>query len=317
MKNVRTIIKSEPSPNEHIRKKTKGEIEAYISGRGKTRVYEGARNLSLNVSDDYGNRFLIELIQNAHDAHPAERSDGEIAIVLAREEGPHGCLYVANRGNGFDKDNFDSITNIALSSKPVNESIGNKGLGFRSVLQICHWPEIYSASSLSKGNGFDGYCFRFATIADLDAILGEMGQPTLSKEIDENMPCWFLPVVASPRPGLVQRFASQGFVTVVRMPLESNEARTAVFQQIGWLVDHEHPLQLFLHRIARITIENEPDEPEVLERQSLGDWSHAGVEIQHLTIGPHEFLVCSKDLEPESFRRALDDSIAKNQVPAA
>jgi len=317
MKNVRTIIKSEPSPNEHIRRKTKGEIEAYISGRGKTRVYQGARNLSLNVSDDYGNRFLIELIQNAHDAHPAERSDGEIAIVLAREEGPHGCLYVANRGNGFDKDNFDSITTIALSSKPVNESIGNKGLGFRSVLQICHWPEIYSASSLSKGNGFDGYCFRFAKIADLDAILGEMGQPTLSKEIDENMPCWFLPVVATARPGLVQRFASQGFVTVVRMTLESDEARTAVVEQIRWLVGHEHPLQLFLNRIARITIENEPDEPEVLKRQNLGEWSHAGVEIQRLAIGPHEFLVCSKDLEPESFRPALDDSIVKNQVPAA
>jgi hypothetical protein len=317
MKNIRTDIQSESSPTEHIRKKTKGEIEAYISGRGKTRVHQGARNLSLNVSDDYGNRFLIELIQNAHDAHPADRSDGEIAIVLAPQEGPHGCLYVANRGNGFDKDNFDSITNIALSSKPVNESIGNKGLGFRSVLQISHWPEIYSASHLGEHKRRDGYCFRFATIADLDLILGEMGEPSLSKEIDENMPCWFLPVVATERPGLVQRFASQGFATVIRMPLESTEAKMAVMQQIKWLAGLQHPLHLFLNRIARITIEIEPDGPEVLERRSLGEWLHDGVEIQRLAIGADQFLVCSKDLERESFRRALDDSLAKNQVPAA
>lgn len=317
MKNVGTITQASLSPNEHIRRKTQGEIEAYISGRGKTRVHEGARNLSLNVSNDYGNRFLIELIQNAHDAHPDESSDGEIAIVLAPEEGPHGCLYVANRGNGFDKDNFDSITNIALSSKPVNEAIGNKGLGFRSVLQICLWPEIYSASSTRKRTGFDGYCFRFATIEDLDVILGEMGKPALSKEIDGNMPCWFLPVVASERPGLVERFASQGFATVVRMPLESSEAQAAVIQQIKWLVGLEHPLHLFLDRIAQITIEIQPDEQQVLERRPLGEWSRDGVEIQRLAIGPDEFLICSKDLQHDLFRRALDDSLAKNQVPAA
>src|SRR6266446_1903988 len=316
MKNVKSILDTRLSPNQHIQDKTLGEIEAYIAGRGKTRVHQGARNLTLNVSDDYGNRFLIELIQNAHDAHPPERSDGEIAIVLVPQEGTHGCLYVANRGNGFDKDNFESITNIALSSKPVNESIGNKGLGFRSVLQICLWPEIYSASPTSKHDRFDGYCFRFATEIDLDVVLRQMGEAPLSKEIAENMPCWFLPVVATARPGLVERFAQEGFVTVVRMPLQSDEARAAVLQQIEWLRGLEQPLHLFLNRIARISIEIQPDDHQALERRCLGEWLRMGIEIQRLAIGSDEFLVAGMDLEPELFRSALDDSLAKNQVPA-
>lgn len=53
-----------------IESKTRAEIEAYLATRGKSRVHESARNLSLNVSDDYGNRFLVELIQNAHDESP-------------------------------------------------------------------------------------------------------------------------------------------------------------------------------------------------------------------------------------------------------
>lgn len=145
-----------------IESKTRAEIEAYLLSRGKTQVHKSARNLSLNVSDDYGNRFLVELIQNAHDAHPHAHNDGEVAIVFSPDELPHGCLYVANRGSGFRAGNFESITQIALSSKSVNESIGNKGLGFRSVLQICQWPQVYSVSDSAGGNSFDGYCFRFA-----------------------------------------------------------------------------------------------------------------------------------------------------------
>lgn|GEM_PF-3116236 len=307
------------TPATHITRKTRGEIEAYIAGRGKTRVHQGARNLSLNISDDYGNRFLVELIQNAHDAHPLDRSDGEIAIVLLPEEGSYGCLYVANRGNGFDGDNFESITNIALSSKPVNESIGNKGLGFRSVLQICRWPEVYSVLPESMHQGmFDGYCFRFATESDLHLILTEMDEPTLCAEIWGNMPCWFLPVLATDRPGLVDRFARQGFATVVRMPLESEEARAAVVQQIEWLLALETPLHLFLDRIARITIELEPNKEQVLERRCLDVWSRSpNVEIQRLAIGSDEFLLASRDLEPEGFRHALDESLAKKQVPTS
>jgi hypothetical protein len=53
---------------------------------GASRLPESARNLSRNVSDDYGNRFLVELIQNAHDARPGAQRDGEVAVVLAPEE---------------------------------------------------------------------------------------------------------------------------------------------------------------------------------------------------------------------------------------
>jgi hypothetical protein len=319
LKNVRNLlsVSSELSPNEHISKKTCDEIEAYLGGRGKTRIHEGARNLSLNISDDYGNRFLVELIQNAHDAHPMDRSDGEISIVLAPDEGPFGCLYVANRGQGFEGKNFESITNIALSSKPVNESIGNKGLGFRSVLQICHSPEIYSVLRKSKPSGsFNGYCFRFATLDDLNAILKPLKLSDLAAEIWENMPSCFLPVVATTRPGLVERFAQTGFATVVRMPLESNEANGAVVEQMRWLINLETPFHLFLDRVDRITIELEPDTQHVLERMELGKWSYLrGIEIQRLGIGSDEFLLTSMDVPTEAFRAALNESLEKKQIP--
>ena len=135
---------------------------------------------------------------------------------------------MANRGNGFRKKDFVSITNIALSSKPVNESIGNKGLGFRSVLQICKWPEVYSVNGSVGQKTFDGFCFRFADESALTQIMRSEAEVALAAEICATMPPWFLPVYASERPGEISHFANEGFSTVVRMPLKSEEAKEAV-----------------------------------------------------------------------------------------
>ena len=306
------------SAREEIEAKTRGEIEVYVDGRGKTRIHEGARNLSLNVSDDYGDRFLVELIQNAHDAHPSGSQDGEIAVVFDPTECEFGCLYVANRGNGFSKENFLAITNIALSSKPVNESIGNKGLGFRSVLQICKWPEIYSVSGAGDSNEFDGYCFRFANAEDVASFLHGTVAQGLAEEILANMPCWYLPVYASERPGLVSRFSSDGFSSVVRLPLESAAAQESVVSQLASLFAKEQPLHLFLDRIARIVIEPNPGERKLLERQRLESWHRAdNILIERLHVGGEQYLMANYTLEEAVFRKQLCESLAKKEVPEA
>ena len=51
--------------------------------------YAQNKSLSEHVAADYHGRCLIELIQNGNDAHPRDRSDGEIEVLLA-DEGPFG-----------------------------------------------------------------------------------------------------------------------------------------------------------------------------------------------------------------------------------
>lgn len=227
-------------PSTHIANLMHERIRRYLDARSDPSLYQSLRNMSQFVSDDYGNRFLIELIQNAHDAHDPSGTDGEIAIVLDASEDAHGCLYVANRGKGFIGDNLRAITNIALSSKPVNAGIGNKGLGFRSVLQVCKRPEIYSVDGIGGRGVFDGYCFRFATVDDLADVLGA-GSAELVGEMSQNLPCWHLPVPTIPGPN-VARFAGEGFATVVRLPLKSDDALRSVRAQIDSLLGLKAPL---------------------------------------------------------------------------
>ncbi|UUX97280.1 hypothetical protein [Aquabacterium sp. J223] len=116
-----TIDVAELSCAQRIEQLMRHRIDHYVAGRSDPSIYQSVRNMSQFVSDDYGNRFLIELIQNAHDAHDASRSDGEIAVVLDSDDG-HGCLYVANRGTGFVEANLKAITNIALSTSSIGLS---------------------------------------------------------------------------------------------------------------------------------------------------------------------------------------------------
>ena len=84
-------------------------------------VYAGNASLSESITADYHGRFLIELIQNAYDVHPRDRSDGEIEVVLDIRAGAYGTLYVANRGAGFSTKDVNALCDMGLSSKPPGE----------------------------------------------------------------------------------------------------------------------------------------------------------------------------------------------------
>ncbi len=144
--------------------KTLGEIRSFLDelSNGTSR-YRSLHNLTEQVEHQYHGRFLIELIQNAHDAL-FEVGDMDapqrIEIILAEEELPYGVLYIANDGQPFTPSNFKALSNLGQSDKDPQKSIGNKGIGFRSVLEITKVPEIYSRKE-KDSSGFDGYCFSF------------------------------------------------------------------------------------------------------------------------------------------------------------
>ncbi|SFT71839.1 sacsin N-terminal ATP-binding-like domain-containing protein [Paraburkholderia aspalathi] len=317
------------SPSDEITALMRHRILRYLDSRSDPDIYQSLRNMSEFVSDDYGSRFLIELIQNAHDAHDSKRCDGEIAIVLDPDDGPHGCLYVANRGAGFIWDNVKSISNIALSSKPVNAGIGNKGIGFRSVLQICTWPEIFSAHGVADTGRFDGYCFRFATEDDLRELVGAHPSPALdardmAREMAENMPCWHIPLPADLRPD-VARFAAAGFATVVRLPLKSDDALSLVRTEIDHLLQLQTPLHLFLNRVGCISISRDGLGETRLERKVLQTWSilprgwkaDTPIEYRRVQLGSEAFLLADWNIDEELFRKTLESSLAKKEIPEA
>ncbi|HEY3374639.1 MAG TPA: DUF3883 domain-containing protein [Candidatus Aquicultor sp.] len=289
MKNVTNQIKT--SKNEEFQEiilhKTLGQIHTFLDEIANgTSNYKSLHNLTEQVEHQYHGRFLIELIQNAHDAL-LERGEGEderrIELSIMENEAPFGALYVANDGKPFSASNFESLSNLGQSDKDPEKSIGNKGIGFRSVLEISKSPEIYSRRR-KESLLFDGFCFRFNPFivqefeTSIDTLLEGNNAPSCPLDRDIPLVSWsnekyiafrgrckksgkgwlrkelkhlspYLlpePIRDKAVPQKVLEYEKQGYASVIRLPFINEKARELALTELKNLNENT---VLFLDRV--------------------------------------------------------------------
>ena len=118
--------------------------------------YEEVANLAEHIGADYHGRFLIELLQNAEDQTTKAGITDGLAIVVRT----NALVAVLNQGSPFDDKGMRSITSAGISPKKAEESIGNKGVGFKAVFQVSAAPEIFSAEDDAKLMAAERKAFR-------------------------------------------------------------------------------------------------------------------------------------------------------------
>jgi len=85
-------------------------------------------NIEESKKEEYAGRQFFELIQNADDA--AVSADKKYMLISINDE----KLIIANNGEPFSEQGYDSLFYSHISPKVNRDLIGNKGLGFRSIL---------------------------------------------------------------------------------------------------------------------------------------------------------------------------------------
>ena len=287
--------------------------------RKNLKVYESLRNLNEVVGTEYGDRVLYELIQNAHDAHRAE-DEGRIAVRLVVRSETDGTLYVANGGSGFRKEDVDAIENLATTAKEIGESIGNKGLGFRSIEALTDDVRIFSRKGRSHAPRFDGYCFRFATVDEIEVLIREDGiVADTARDVARMVPRYLVPLPLAEQPDDVVSYARRGYATTIVVPLRTVEAIELAQRQIQALADLDVPLLLFLDRIAEFRIDVEtPDGPVRRRRLSrrqtaIGDVPGlAGCRLYEVRVGENRrFLVVQSEVDKARVLDAVGRSVSK------
>jgi hypothetical protein len=277
-----------------IIRKTTGMLRTFLDElANETSTYKSLHNLTEQVEHQYHGRFLIELIQNAHDAmndNIVLGGQGRLEITIDHDEMPHGALYVANDGLPFIRSNFEFLSQLGQSDKDPEKSIGNKGIGFRSVLEIANAPEIYSRSSMDSEK-FDGYCFYFTpdvTIRFETPILKLFkGDDKPCSPLDDTMPLvewspdrlltfrnlysskddqWLakelkylspyllpIPINTHPQTLQIKYFENQGFASVIRLPFKNESARKLATEMMDQLDENTI---LFLDRVKFLSLKS-------------------------------------------------------------
>ena len=117
---------------------------AWIDSTRQNDFERGIKNLTVDKYTD-PLHFVYELLQNAED------QDATSAEFVLRENSLEFC----HNGKPFSQGDVESITGIGNTQKAGQANkIGCFGIGFKSVFEITHRPEIYAA--------LDGQPFAFA-----------------------------------------------------------------------------------------------------------------------------------------------------------
>lgn len=195
------------------------------------------------IAQDYQGRLLYELLQNADDAMASTAAqDARVAFILVDD-----ALWVANSGRALTEADVRGLCGISASSKQGasgkrRASIGHKGMGFKSVLEITEAPEVYS-TSLS---------FRFSAASALEAI-----QPLVDEGIlpsGGRAPVTRFPWAVDTEPAQWQELRAQGMQTAFRFPLKAKMSAKQRDELAQTLRQLPVTTLVFLKRLSQVAV---------------------------------------------------------------
>ena len=239
-----------------VDEQARGQIRTFLAElQNGTRNYRTVASLGAQVAQEYRGRAILELLQNAHDVLAFAGDDDSRRISFVLKSGDEPELLVANSGRPFRVLDFRGICQLAQSPKDPNESVGNKGLGFQSVLELSRRPEVWStapaggepaftfgfnpdvrgpigrvAQALLDGEPPIDPAFGAAAVVDWSETQVEEYRERLSsdgvdpaKEVEDYLSPYVVPRFLSGPPPEVEALLADGHVTVVRLPLDGGK----------------------------------------------------------------------------------------------
>ncbi len=151
--------KSRKAGNKRIVAQAQSQVRSFFDElKNGTQNYQTIASLDGQIAQEYRGRCILELLQNAHDALVDVEYDDTKQISFVLSTSPEPVLLIGNSGHPFRIEDFKGICQLGQSPKDPDKSVGNKGLGFRSVLEVSTCPEIWSTTPTGSDTSF---VFRF------------------------------------------------------------------------------------------------------------------------------------------------------------
>ena len=201
---------------------------------------------------DYEGRQILELLQNADDA---ETYQIHIEINTL-----NSTLIISNNGMPFSIDGVKSLMLANMSPKNKKEYIGNKGLGFRSILNWVHKVEVLTNDTVLE--------FSSSYAAENYAMVCILN-PELSKdvEIDKNLSKDEIPfaVLAIPKTNTIEE--KNNWVTSIRLHFKDEEVESIKSQ----LETINEETLLFLKHTNQICIKSNYESERVYTKTLISD----------------------------------------------
>ncbi|MCF6139085.1 sacsin N-terminal ATP-binding-like domain-containing protein [Pseudalkalibacillus berkeleyi] len=212
---------------------------------------------------DYHGRELLELLQNVDDA-AVNTTLSEVDVLL---EYKNNVFTVANNGTVFTKETIERLCHGSASNKS-DDFIGNKGTGFRSLLNWGKQIEIHS------GGFHVGFSQAFADKEFIKLLI----ESKIIKEQQHNVPNLSIPVLHCP---FEAESIESSYDTVIRIITDESfqHDQQNILNQIN---SFDYKTLIFLPNIRKITIRTDEFDKviEKVNKENKKIEIHKGGEVE-------------------------------------
>lgn len=192
-------------------------------------------NRELELTKEYNGRQLLELLQNADDAASPE--------VLIKWDKDNLKLTISNKGEPFETGGIKSLMLANLSTKTKISYIGNKGLGFRSIL---NWAEQINIVS-------NGCLISFSETIAKNIFENELNLTPHDKKqlrLDRNLTLETVPFPILGIPIIQTNVEQSDWITSIEITYRK-EFENDIANQLSEITEE---ILLFLNKVKKITI---------------------------------------------------------------
>lgn len=165
------------------------------------------------IANDYRGRLIYELLQNADDAMTGEAGLADRIVFKLTDD----TLWVGNSGRPLDADDIRGLCGIGASSKTLTRgrrraSIGHKGMGFKSVLEVTERPAVLSETIAFELSAEEAR-------PPIEDLMAQLGEPA-----PERVPVMRLPTAVTLEDSYWIEQHGEGIRTLFRFPLRDDLA---------------------------------------------------------------------------------------------
>lgn len=287
-----------------IKKEIEGIAQFYLNTFKDKSSFEYRKNIfsEHELKNQYRDRELFELLQNIEDALKAARG-GKNGVASFELTGD--LLIVSNNGKPFSIESVSRLCSGEASEK-TKEFIGNKGIGFRSVLNWTDEIEIYSGKGekyisvgFSKNYAKSKYLELINTSPEVKSRI--LRQHKELKGIKDLYPVFNAPQFIEPIP--------KKYDTVIKFHIKSEEVKERIKRD---MLDFDKNVILFLDHVSEIqfSIEGEGGFSRVISKEINED----GIVAVWADNDKEEFYFNATETRLEEKVEASDSDIVKMAV---
>jgi len=186
-------------------------------------------------TESYNGRQLLELLQNADDA--------ETDKIIINIDFNDNILSISNNGVPFSSNGLNSLMLAYLSSKNKKEFIGNKGLGFRSIL---NWVDSVKVKTKE-------YIFEFSpdfAKKQFETIISDEDVRRSLIENEKKLKKGEIPFAILAIPDYFKNYENQEFETIIELKFKKSaekdlrEQLKAITPEILLFLKHTESIQI-------------------------------------------------------------------------